>query len=140
MIVHSNVESTSRKFLLLGVIAALLGVAEGAFGAHGLKGILSADMLIVFETGVRYQMYHAFALMITAMSVKQWGSDHPARFIVAGWCFVIGILLFSGSLFLLSVTGNASLGVITPIGGLAFLVGWGSLALALLGRRHPSKM
>ena len=118
-----------RTFLLAGALAGLIGVAFGAFGAHGLRGRLSAEMLAVFETGVRYQMYHALALMaIAALSDRLNGRLIAA----AGWLFVTGIVIFSGSLYLLAVTGITVLGAITPIGGVALLAGWACLVLATL--------
>jgi uncharacterized membrane protein YgdD (TMEM256/DUF423 family) len=118
-----------RTFLLAGALAGLVGVGFGAFGAHGLRGRLSAEMLAVFETGVRYQMYHALALMaLAALSDRLNGRLIEA----AGWLFVAGIVLFSGSLYLLAVTGVTVLGAITPIGGVAFLAGWACLVLATL--------
>jgi uncharacterized membrane protein YgdD (TMEM256/DUF423 family) len=118
-----------RTFLLAGALAGLIGVGFGAFGAHGLRGRLSPDMLAVFETGVRYQMYHALALMaVAALSDRLGGRLIEA----AGWLFVAGIVLFSGSLYLLAVTGITILGAITPIGGVAFLAGWACLVIATL--------
>lgn len=118
-----------RTFLLAGALAGLIGVAFGAFGAHGLRGRLSAEMLAVFETGVRYQMYHALALMaIAALSDRLSGRLIAA----AGWLFVTGIVIFSGSLYVLAVTGITVLGAITPIGGVALLAGWACLILATL--------
>lgn len=116
-----------RLFFILGAISALIGVAAGAFGAHGLKNRLSAEQLSVFEVGVRYQMYHAFALIVAAWARDRWSGTLASA---GGWLFVIGILLFSGSLYLLSLTGIRWLGAITPFGGLAFLAGWLCLALA----------
>lgn len=118
-----------RTFLLAGAIAGFIGVAFGAFGAHGLRGRLSPDMLAVFETGVRYQMYHALALLLTAAVA---GRVDGRAILAAGWLFVAGIVLFSGSLYLLAVTGVTTLGAITPIGGVAFLAGWICLAVAAL--------
>jgi len=100
-------------------------VALGAFAAHALKAKLSPDMLAVFETGVRYQMYHAFALCAAAWGFARWQSP---RFIYAGGLFAAGIVVFSGSLYLLALTGTRWLGAITPLGGLAFLAGWLCLA------------
>jgi uncharacterized membrane protein YgdD (TMEM256/DUF423 family) len=114
-------------FMLIGALAGFLGVAAGAFGAHGLRSRLAPDMLAVFETAVRYQMYHVFALLITAAAIGRLGD---ARLLsIAGWSFVAGIVLFSGSLFALALTGITVLGAITPLGGLAFLIGWACLAL-----------
>lgn len=116
-----------RVFFLIGALSAFAGVAAGAFGAHGLKERLSADMLAVFETGVRYQMYHALALLAAG-----WAADRRpgALTSAAGWLFVAGTVVFSGSLYLLSLTGQRWLGAVTPLGGLAFLAGWLCLAVA----------
>ena len=112
-------------FFILGAVSAFVAVAAGAFGAHGLKSRLSAEMLSVFETAVRYQTYHALALLAAAWAVSQW----PGRAAVsAGWLFVAGTVLFSGSLYALALTGIRSLGAITPLGGLCFLAGWICLA------------
>jgi uncharacterized membrane protein YgdD (TMEM256/DUF423 family) len=120
-----------RTFLLVGAVAGFLGVGLGAFGAHGLRGRVSPDMLAVFETGVRYHMYHALALLLTSLLMARMGGWLVST---AGWCFTAGILLFSGSLYLLALTGVTILGAITPLGGLAFLIGWGCLAAAAIGR------
>jgi len=118
-----------RVFFAIGAISAFLGVAAGAFGAHGLKSRISTEMLTVFEIGVRYQMYHAFALLAVALAQTKWPST---IMIVSGWFFVTGTLLFSGSLYLLAFTGLRWLGLITPFGGLLFLAGWLCLAWASL--------
>lgn len=111
-----------RTFLLVGAALGFLGVAFGAFGAHALRARLSPEMLGVFETGVRYQMYHVFAVLIVAVAIGNLGN---ARLLVAaGWLFAAGILVFSGSLYALALTGVRTLGAITPIGGLLFLLGW----------------
>ena len=118
-----------RTFLLIGALAGAVGVALGAFGAHGLRGRLTPEMLGVFETGVRYQMYHSLAILVVAVAIPR----TDGRLIsVAGWCFTAGIAVFSGSLYILATTGITILGAITPIGGLAFLVGWACLAGAAL--------
>lgn len=111
-----------------GSVLMFLAVGIGAFGAHGLKNILSPEMKEVYETAVRYQVYHSLALFVVAwMSSKM-----PSRAVsISGWCFLIGILLFSGSLYALSLSGIRRLGIITPLGGLAFLVGWVSLFIAV---------
>jgi len=116
-----------RTFLLIGSVLGFLGVAGGAFGAHALKARLSSDMLAVFETGVRYQMYHAFAVLIVAAAIGHLGDAR--LLVIAGWFFVAGVLLFSGSLYALALTGTGILGAITPIGGLLFLIGWACLAV-----------
>jgi uncharacterized membrane protein YgdD (TMEM256/DUF423 family) len=119
----------TRTFFALGALSALLAVAAGAFGAHALRGRLVPDMQTVFETGARYQMYHALALFVTAGAFTRWPGG-PV--IAAGWLFVAGTVLFSGSLYLLALTGQRWLGAITPLGGLAFIAGWAALAWAAL--------
>jgi uncharacterized membrane protein YgdD (TMEM256/DUF423 family) len=118
-----------RTFLLIGALAGFIGVALGAFGAHGLRSRLSADMLAVFETGVRYQMYHALAILIVALAAARLDGWLIRA---AGWLFTGGIVLFSGSLYALALSGITVLGAVTPIGGLAFLAGWACLAIAAL--------
>ena len=119
-------------FMFIGSLAGLLGVAAGAFGAHGLRNRLSPEMLGVFETAVRYQMYHAFALLSTAAIIGRAGD---ARLLsIAGWSFVTGVVLFSGSLYALALTGMSGLGAVTPVGGLAFLLGWACLAIFAAAR------
>jgi uncharacterized membrane protein YgdD (TMEM256/DUF423 family) len=113
--------------MFIGALMGFVGVGLGAFGAHGLRGRLSPDMLAVFETGVRYQMYHALALLATAALFTR--IDGRAA-VAAGWCFTAGIFVFSGSLYALALTGVTILGAITPIGGVAFLAGWILLAVA----------
>ena len=111
-----------------GAINAALAVAAGAFAAHGLRGKLEPRSLEVFETGARYHMYHALAMVLAALLATS-----GAR--TAGWIFQAGIVLFSGSLYALALTDVKVLGAITPLGGLAFLVGWGWLAAAALRGR-----
>ena len=121
-----------RLFFALGSASAFLAVALGAFAAHGLKSRLAPDLLAVFEVGVRYQMYHALALLAVAWASTRW----PGTPVTAsGWLFVAGTVIFSGSLYALSLTGVRWLGAITPIGGLAFLAGWACLAWAAWGTR-----
>jgi uncharacterized membrane protein YgdD (TMEM256/DUF423 family) len=116
-----------KNFLLMAAILGFLGVALGAFGAHGLRSRLSPEMLAVFEIGVRYQMYHVFALLAVAAAIGHFG---PVRLLtIAGWSFIAGTLIFSGSLYALVLTGTGMLGAITPIGGLGFLIGWACLAI-----------
>ncbi len=117
-----------RIFFLLGTFSAFVGVAAGAFGAHALKSRLSAELLTTFEVGVRYQMYHAFGLFVVAWVLTKWPSTLA---VTSGWCFVLGTLLFSGSLYLLSLSGVRWLGAITPLGGVAFLAGWLCLGWAV---------
>jgi uncharacterized membrane protein YgdD (TMEM256/DUF423 family) len=125
-------DAMDRTFLLLGAVLGFLGVAIGAFGAHGLRSRLTPELLAVFETGVRYQMYHVSALLIVSAAIGHLGN---ARLLVmAGWFFFGGILLFSGSLYALALTSTGILGAITPIGGLLFLIGWACLALFAAAR------
>ena len=121
-----------RTFLFFGSLLGFLGVALGAFAAHGLKERLSADMLSVFETGARYQMYHAFALLLVAVAIGQFGNAR--LLVIAGWSFLGGVLLFSGSLYALALSGVGIFGAVTPIGGLLFLAGWACLAIFALVR------
>lgn len=116
-----------KIFVILGAVLGGIGVAAGAFGAHALKTQLEPRMLEVFETAARYQMYHALALLGVAW-VGQQTQAPAAQF--AGWAFAAGILLFSGSLYAMALTGVRGLGAITPFGGAAFLAGWVALALA----------
>src|SRR5262245_6981236 len=117
-----------RAFALTGAISAFIAVAAGAFGAHALRARLTPELLTVFETGARYQMYHALALLAVAWASNHWPGT-PLR--AAGWLFVGGTVLFSGSLYGLSVTGSRWLGAITPLGGFMFLCGWASLAIGI---------
>jgi len=115
----------TRFFLVTGAVLAGLGVAAGAFGAHGLEGRVSPARLETFRTAVTYQMYHALALLAVGGVAAQGGGTLVHG---AGYCFVAGILVFSGSLYLLVLTDTSWLGAITPLGGAAFLAGWGLLA------------
>ena len=121
-----------RSFALLGSVFAFLAVAAGAFGAHALGGTLSHEALATFETAARYQMYHALALLAAAWVADRWPG--PAA-LAAGWLFAAGTVVFSGSLYLLSFTGARWLGAVTPLGGVAFLAGWFSLAWAVVRGR-----
>ena len=117
-----------RFFFSAGAIAAFVAVALGAFGAHSLRQKLTPEMLTIFEIGVRYQMYHALGLIAVAWATIRWPE---ANLNSAGWCFIVGIVIFSGSLYLLSTTGVRWLGAVTPLGGLAFLSGWAILVWAV---------
>lgn len=118
-----------KLFVILGALLGGLSVAAGAFGAHALRAQLAPRMLEVFETAVRYQMYHALALFAAAWMVQQTQAQSAQ---VAGWAFVVGTVLFSGSLYAMVLTGTRGLGAITPIGGVVLIVGWGALALSAL--------
>jgi uncharacterized membrane protein YgdD (TMEM256/DUF423 family) len=111
-------------WIALGALNAAIAVAAGAFAAHGLRDRLAARALDVFETGARYQMYHAIALVLAGL-VASYASGGAARgAVIAGWLFQAGIVLFSGSLYALALTDVGALGAVTPLGGLAFLAGW----------------
>lgn len=116
-----------KLWLLLGAVNGFLAVGFGAFGAHGLKARASAADLAAFETGAQYHMYHALALLAVAWASSQAPSPLTTT---AGWAFTAGILLFSGSLYFLGLTGSRALVLVTPMGGTAFLIGWLCLALA----------
>jgi uncharacterized membrane protein YgdD (TMEM256/DUF423 family) len=124
--------SAEQGWFVAAAIAGFLAVLLGAFAAHGLKARLSADNLSIFETGVRYQMYHALALVGVAYAAQRWGGNLPT---VAGAAFAVGILFFSGSLYVLSISGVKIFGAVAPIGGLAFLTGWVCIGLAALRTR-----
>ncbi len=117
-----------RWLLVAACVLGGLGVALGAFGAHGLEQRVPPERLATFEIGVRYHMYHALALLAVAWLAARW----PGTSLVtaAGWLFVAGVVIFSGSLYALTLTGIRTLGAITPLGGLAFIAGWTCLALA----------
>ena len=116
-----------RLFFRLGSASAFLAVAAGAFGAHALRGRLAPELLTVFETAARYQMYHALGLIAVAWAATRWPGP-PVHW--AGWLFAGGTVLFSGSLYALALSGQRWLGAVTPLGGIAFLAGWISLLLA----------
>lgn len=128
-----NADSGGAGWVATGAVFAMLAVAAGAFGAHGLRARLTPDMLAVFETAARYQMYHALALVACGLAAPRL-LPRPAAW--AAVLFVIGIVLFSGSLYLLSWGGLRALGFVTPIGGLAWLLAWALLAWAALGARR----
>ena len=125
----------SLNWFQTGAVAAGLAVALGAFGAHGLKTRVTPDLLAIFETGVRYHMYHALALLAVAWL----GARGPGRWVTAsGWLFLAGIVLFPGSLYMMTLTGARWLGAITPVGGTCFILGWLALAVAARARSTPS--
>ncbi len=115
-----------KRFLLSSALAALLAVGLGAFGAHGLSSRLDEHMMMVFQTGVRYHFYHALGLGLIGLLARQY--PQSKRLLWAGWLMLAGIVVFPGSLYLLSLGGFHWLGMITPVGGLAFLAAWWLLA------------
>ncbi|MGB9149036.1 MAG: DUF423 domain-containing protein [Burkholderiales bacterium] len=123
-------QATTKIFLLLGSVGALLAVLLGAFGAHALKSKLNADMLAVFQTGVQYHFYHALGLLAVGLLASHLPESAALRW--SGWLMFAGIVIFSGSLYVLSTSGIRWLGAITPIGGVAFIVAWALLAIAVL--------
>ncbi len=110
-----------KLFVTIGSLSAFLAVMLGAFAAHALKNKLSPDLFSIFEVGVRYHMYHALGMFVVAWAASHFQSEN---FWLAGWLFIVGTVVFSGSLYALSLTGMKWLGAITPIGGLCFLAGW----------------
>ncbi len=124
-----------KRVLVIAAISGALAVMLGAFGAHGLKKIISQDMLTIYQTGVQYQFYHTFALLIVSI-LMQFGKSKALKW--SAYLFMAGIVLFSGSLYTLSITGIKTLGAITPIGGVAFIAGWIALAL-YFGSKNKSQ-
>jgi uncharacterized membrane protein YgdD (TMEM256/DUF423 family) len=121
-----------RVFIALGALSGCVAVAAGAFGAHALRSRLAAEMLDVFQTGVTYQMYHALALIGVGILLARFSTEGSTWLSVSGWLFLAGSILFSGSLYLLAFSGTTWLGAITPLGGVAFLIGWLALAIGVL--------
>jgi uncharacterized membrane protein YgdD (TMEM256/DUF423 family) len=124
----------ARIFVTVGALSGFVAVAAGAFGAHGLRARLAPDLLAVFETGARYQMYHALAMIAAGWVVSRTPGAAAAW---AGWLFLAGTIVFSGTLYALALTGVRWLGAVTPLGGLCFLAGW--LCLALAARHLPTE-
>lgn len=119
-----------KTFILMGAVAMALGVMLGAFGAHGLKNRLAPDLLAVYHTGVQYHLYHALGLLLVGVLIQQFPAIGGLR--TGGWLLLAGILIFSGSLYVLAISGIRWLGAITPIGGTAFIAGWLWIAWSLL--------
>jgi uncharacterized membrane protein YgdD (TMEM256/DUF423 family) len=130
----------NARFIVIGAIASLLCVVIGAFGAHSLKELLSESMMRNYETGVQYQMFHSLGLIVIGMLSFLWGKDSQARAWLnrAGWLLLLGIVLFSGSLYTMALTGKTWLGAITPIGGVSFIAGWAILT-AVAWRAHRTQ-
>jgi uncharacterized membrane protein YgdD (TMEM256/DUF423 family) len=120
----------AKLFIVLGAVAAALAVALGAFGAHALRAKLAPDLLAVYRTGVEYHFYHALGLILVGLASQHLPGSGPLR--AAGWLMAIGIVLFSGSLYVLAVSGIRALGAVAPIGGIAFIAAWALFAWALL--------
>jgi uncharacterized membrane protein YgdD (TMEM256/DUF423 family) len=120
-----------RVFITIGALSGFTAVAAGAFGAHALRDRLSAPMLQVFQTGVTYEMYHALGLLGVGILLARFSIDGSPWLTAAGGLFIVGTVLFSGSLYLLALTGTTWLGAITPLGGVAFLLGWLALAIGI---------
>lgn len=120
----------TRTFTFIAAILGGISVACGAFASHALREKLSERSVSIFETATRYQMYHALALLLVALLLSRAEPQQPTLLITTGWLFVVGIIIFSGSLYALSLTDMKVLGAITPLGGAAFIAGWGALAIA----------
>lgn len=120
---------TTKLWLALGAVYGFLAVALGAFGAHGLRTRLGPELLAVWKTGVEYQFYHALALLLVGLLAR--GASATGTFNAAGACFALGVLVFSGSLYALCLSGVRVLGAVTPVGGLFFLAGWVCLLFAV---------
>lgn len=118
-----------KIFLLLGVINGFLSVALGAFGAHGLEGKISEKAIATWEKAVNYQMFHTMALFVVGLLLTKY---EGTSFVAAGWLFLVGIILFSGSLYIYATTGIKTFAMITPLGGVAFLIGWVCLGYAIV--------
>lgn len=119
-----------KQFLIIGAIAMMLGVLLGAFGAHGLKGRIEPQLFEAYKTGVEYHLYHALGLILLGVITYQF--PQASGLVWGGWCLLVGIILFSGSLYTLAFTGLRWVGAITPIGGISFIIGWGCIAWALI--------
>lgn len=129
----------TRLFVRLGALSAAMAVAAGAFGAHALRARLEPRLLEVFETGARYQMYHAIGMLAVAWLLSRVDVRGRAAARASGWLFVAGTVLFSGSLYAMALTGVRALGAITPVGGLCFLAGWAAMVLAASGLAERSE-
>jgi uncharacterized membrane protein YgdD (TMEM256/DUF423 family) len=120
-----------RVFITVAALSGFVAVAAGAFGAHALRDRLSHSLLDTFQTGVAYQMYHALALLAVGIVLARFSVDGSTWLTAAGWLFIAGTVLFSGSLYLLALTDTRWLGAVTPLGGIAFLLGWLGLAIGI---------
>jgi uncharacterized membrane protein YgdD (TMEM256/DUF423 family) len=127
--------STSRVLIMAGGILGLLGLVAGAMGVHALRDTLDARALSTFETGVRFQMYHALALLAVGLLAGQWKTGIVK---LSGVLFTVGVVLFSGSLYILAITGIGVFGAIAPLGGLSLMAAWTSLIVGAIRQRDPS--
>jgi uncharacterized membrane protein YgdD (TMEM256/DUF423 family) len=127
---------TPARVFACGTLSAAIAVGLGAFGAHALKSALSPEQLATYEIAVRYQMYHALAMMATGLGGRYWAPEAPRNFVLAGWCFAAGTILFSGSLYALTLSGKPWLAYMTPVGGIVFLAGWIFLFIAVVKEHH----
>lgn len=127
--------SSFRWCVIAGALAAAVSVALGAFGAHALRTAISSEMLAAYETAVRYQIYHASGIILAGIAGLHGGSPHPKRLLASGMLFAAGIILFSGSLYAMSLSGIKAFGALTPFGGMAFLAGWVTFAGAYFRRK-----
>ena len=125
---ETTMSATAKHFLVGGAVLAALAVVSGAFGAHALRGVLTPAQQAIYQTAVHYHFLHALGLLAVALTLLHWPAQRLLRW--AGWCMGIGVALFSGSLYALSLSGIGWLGAVTPLGGLAFIAGWLLLALA----------
>ena len=123
----------AKLFLAIGAIAMLAAVALGAFGAHALKAQIAPDVLAVYRTGVEYHFYHAIGLLIVGLAAQRLPDSNWLR--AAGWLMLAGIVIFSGSLYLLAVTGVRAFGAVTPVGGVAFMLAWVTFGIAVVKSR-----
>ncbi len=129
---HSN-NVYGQGFIVLGAVLSFVSIAAGAFGAHGAKSLLTAELLAIYETAVQYQLYHGFAILVVGVMLAMPIALRRRRLQIAAYSFLSGIVLFSGSLYLYAFTGEKVLGMITPVGGLLFLIGWLLVAMSTKG-------
>lgn len=127
-----DMETSSRRLIAAGCLLAGIGVAAGAFGAHMLKTMLEPPMLAAYDTGTRYQMYHAFGMILAGMAARLFGDS---RLVTAGWIFAAGMVMFCGSLYGIALAGQKWMGPITPLGGLTFIIGWSLFGWRLWQRK-----